>query len=124
MANEGTFTFALTIAKQPPMSADQVFNIFNQIFNVSSGKYIRDVITVSHTAETQIPMGQVVSAGYFAWYNADSVNYIKIRTGTGGTYFARTPAGHAGVFELEPTLLPYAIADTGDCDMEYAIYSR
>lgn len=124
MANNATFTFAITVDIEPPMASPIGYNIFNQIWVVASGIYQKAAVLISHTVDTAIPLGGVSAAGYFAFRNADPVNFISIKTSNGGVEFARPGPGRAGVLELPPTLAPYARADTADAWLEYYLQSR
>lgn len=72
------------------------------------------------TSATAIPMGSVATGGWARFKNEDPTNFIKIRAGSGGADVCKLLAGESAQFRLG-TNTPYAIADTGACDLSYHI---
>lgn len=72
------------------------------------------------TSETAINLGGISSLGYMLLVNRDPVNYVDIKTGTGGTIFARLdPAGGMLLLKVgSGVTAPYAIANTAACVIE------
>lgn len=122
--SNATLTFSMTADVEPPMNAESFFNIFEQLWTIGSGLWIRRTIAISNVADTLIDLGGVTSLGYMAYYNADPANYMKILTSLAGVAFCRPGPGRGGIFELEPGLVLYARADTAPVNMEYAIWTR
>lgn len=123
MANEVTLTASLSVSKIPPMVSAEGMNIANALYNLSSGIYSKGTLLVSHTAATVIPLGQVTTPGFAVLYNSDGTNYITIQDGSGGTEFLRLKAGQFDVVNFGPAVVPYAKANTADCNLQYLIFN-
>jgi len=75
------------------------------------------------TSEEAIDLGGLSTLGWAFFINVDPTNFIELRTGTGGTKFAKLQAnGGFALLRLGSGITaPYAIADTAACWMRYAI---
>ena len=88
-----------------------------------SKKFVRARQNIG-TTEEAIGLGEVTSPGWGIFVNRDATNFIHPRVGTGGSRFARLRPGKFAILELGADITaPFAIADTGACDMDYAIVS-
>lgn len=131
MADEGTFDFALTVSKIPPMVSAEGLNIAGYNFNVSSGIFSKGVLLVSHSAQTAIPLGQVSSPGFAIFINMDSVRTITIYNGNGGTSVSKIaelgpgdPAGDPSIIKLPTSCVPYAQSSgAADSNLLFCIFS-
>lgn len=120
MANEITFTASLSVSKIPPMSSADGMNNSNNTYSLSSGLQAKGVI-LAGTSATVIPLEQVTTPGWAAFYNSDSTNYVSIQDGSGGTEFLRILPGRYNYCTLGPAVVPYAKANTASCYLQYYI---
>ncbi len=121
MANE--LTLNATLAYADAESADEVLQIADLAATASTLKYVKAKQNIGITEEA-IGLGEVSSLGWGLFINRDSTNFIELRTGTGATKFAKLKHGEFAFFRFGSGITaPYAIADTGACQMEYIIVS-
>jgi hypothetical protein len=115
MANEGTVKLNLSFTKSGvSISLDSE----SVNFDVAGTNVIHNVQTIG-TSEEAILLGDAGAGGYLFLMNRDSTNYIEIRQASGASDFCRLLAGEPACFRLSPdATAPYAIADTGSCDLE------
>lgn len=75
------------------------------------------------TSEEAVNLGGLSSVGWCLIKNSDPTNYVELKTGTGGTVFAKLPPdtnqdGNGGVALLylgSGAQAPYAIANSNPC---------
>jgi hypothetical protein len=74
------------------------------------------------TSEEAITLGDVAAGGYVLAVNRDATNYVKLRPGTGIADLIRIGPGECALFRLDDdATAPYAIADTGSCEVEFVL---
>ena len=123
MANEITLTASLSLYKPSIMSSALSRSVTNFLQSMSGNFFVEGTISLA-TSDTAIPMGQVVAPHWGYFHNLDTVNFLTLKTASGGAYFAKLLAGEYAFFPLldtNPT--PYAKADTGALFTEYLIIS-
>ena len=78
------------------------------------------------TTEEAVNLGDVSSVGYAIFINRDTTNFIELRVATAGAKFAKLkPNGGVALLHLgSGAQVPYAIADTGACQMDVLILSQ
>ena len=123
MANEITFTASLSVAKIPPFSSAEGMNIANAPYSLSSGLYVKNVVTVPITTGVLVPLNQVTTPGWAVFYNSDSTNFIRLSLAVASNYFAKILPGRMIFMTLDPSATPYMIADTATCEMQYLIFN-
>jgi hypothetical protein len=123
MANEITITSSLTFYK-PSIMSSAISRAFNGLQrSVTGTTYVQDSMLAAITA-TLIPLGNVTNPHWAYFYNLDPVNYLQIQNGVSGTPFLRLLAGDPAVgVPLDPSVVPYVIANTAPVQMEYLIIS-
>lgn len=121
MANEVTVSVP-SLAYADSEGANEILTLAEKQASVSSKKYIKAKQSIG-TSEEAIVLGEVTAPGWAFFINRDSTNYIELRVATSGAKFAKMLAGEpAGPFRLgSGAQVPYAIADTGACVLEYLI---
>jgi len=126
MAGELNFTWALTVDKEPPMSAPIGMNVFNQKGNISSGKYAKGTVTASHTAPVAVPLGEVAgNCGYFGFRNPSETETVNILSASNGTVWAELGPLDSGCLKIPAAATPYAeAAGSTDVDIEYTLWAR
>lgn len=119
------FTANMSLRYLPSILDDPiVFQIVDLITNQTTKVYNSGQKVIG-TSEEAIPLGEVTSLGWFWARNLDETNFIQIRTGTGGTAFCKLLPGEACLLPLGSGITaPYAIADTAECNMQFAVFSR
>lgn len=123
MANEITLTASLSGYKAAIMGSAVAKSVTNFLATMTGNIIAEGSVSIA-TSDTAIPMGQVTQPNWCAFHNCDSTNFIKLKTASGGAYFARLYAGAWAFFPLEITLTaPYALADTAACVLEYLIFT-
>lgn len=116
MANEISFTHTLSFAKGNVASIGRTRTATP---TVSGAKYISNVQNIGTTAEA-IDIGDIGTPGW-AWFrNLDATNFVTIRIGASGADLAKLLPGESASFRLAASN-PYAIADSGACNVEYLI---
>lgn len=93
-----------------------------QSYDASGTPFIRSNQTIGTTVEA-LALGDVTSLGWAWFHNKDTTNYIKIRNGSGGADLIRVLPGMKQMVYLEPTCVPYAIANSAACVLDYFISS-
>lgn len=96
--------------------------VTNLLFTMTGNPYIEGVLSVL-TSATVIPLGSVVAPHWSFFNNLDVTNFVKVRNGASGADLVKLKPGECAFFPLLDTAVPYAIADTATCLMEYLILS-
>jgi hypothetical protein len=123
VANELTGSFALSLFKPSVMNQADGMSVANFIQSWSGTVYSKGPMEVSSSVPTAIPLGQVVSPGMCVFSNRDLVNYISIQNGSGGTEFLRLIQSDWAFCRLGPGVVPYALANTAGCTLQFWIIS-
>ena len=88
---------------------------------VSANFVMRIIYTVT-TAGGALPLGGIAAPGYFLMQNRDATNFILI-SNSGDPSLIKLKAGEYALLRFNTGVTPYAIADTGDVDVEYFLLS-
>lgn len=123
MASEIKVDLGITAYKSTIMTAEITRAIRNLTINMTADNFSEGVMSVA-TSATAVPLGQVTSLGWCFFANKDTANFLKIRNGSGGADVVKLLAGECCLFPFLNTGVPYAIADTAACLMEYLILGR
>ncbi len=98
--------------------------VSNLLASVATKKQIATKQSIG-TTEEEINLAEVVSPGWAFFINRDATNYIDLLTNTGGDRFARLQPGECAMLPLGPDAqIPFAIAHTAACQLEYLIISQ
>ena len=85
-----------------------------------SGAQVMDNVQNVGTSEEAILLGDVAAGGYWFVQNLDATNFVELRSGTGATDFIKLLAGEWAIFRTSAdATAPYAIADTGACNVRF-----
>ena len=118
MANELSLS-GLTIAFSKA-NCPSVDLVAGTITVTVSGNQIMDNVQSVGTSEEAILLGDVGTGGYWFVQNMDGTNFVELRSGTGATDFIRLNAGEWAIFRTSSDAsAPYAIADTGACNVRF-----
>jgi hypothetical protein len=120
MANEISLTASLSCFKSAIMGTAIGRSITNLLRNMSGSNYIQDTVVVP-TSATVVALGGVTNPHWSFWLNLDPINYIQLQNGVSGAVLVRLLAGDFAMFPLDQGATPYAISNTGACQMEYLI---
>lgn len=120
-------TGSITINK-PSVMSSAFSRAFTGILRNMGGNFITYGTMAVTTSALAIPLGQVTAPHWAYFLNLDPTNYIQLMNGASGAVFARllggsAPDGDMSLVPLDPACIPYAIANTASCQMEYAIAS-
>lgn len=114
----------MVMAKVPPLSSAIGRNITNAIFSLSSPAYSQGIESFSHSGATVVPLGSVANCGWSFFFNSDVSNFVTIRNGSGGADFLQLKPQEFFFGPLLPACVPYILADTANCLVEWLILSR
>lgn len=121
MADELTISASLAYADSE--GADELLAVADVTPNVSTKKYAKFKQSVG-TSEEALGLGEVTSLGYCLVINRDETNFVQLRTGTGGTYFAKLLPGEVALFRFgSGVTAPFVIADTAAYQIEVFLIS-
>lgn len=71
------------------------------------------------TSESAIYLGGVSAPGWAMFVNRDTTNFLELRVASSGAKFAKLKPGEFALLRLgSGAQAPYAIADTGACQLE------
>lgn len=129
MANEITLSAAL--GYRDSENTEGVLAVASRLQSVSTKKIARLKQNIG-TDEEAINLGDVSSPGVALFVNRDPTNFISLKVATGGAIFAKlrpdTGSNGKGGFALlelgSGAQAPYAVADTGACQMDIFIISQ
>ena len=85
-----------------------------------AGTQVMDNVQNIGLSEEAILMGDVAAGGYWFVQNLDAANFVQLRQATGATAFCKLLAGEWAIFRASADMTaPFAIADTGACDVRF-----
>ena len=122
MANELTLTASLTGYKASVMSSAVSRAVTGALFTMAGNYWTEGVVQIG-TSATAIPLGAVTAPHWAAFHNLDAANYLTIRNGSGGADLLKLLAGEYAFCPLLDSAVPYGLANTAACLLEYMIFS-
>ena len=122
MANEITLTFSLSFFKPAIMPVAISKALTGVQFTVTGTTYIEHSLLVP-TSATAFPLGTLTSPHWALFINQDLTNYVQIMNGASGAVLLRLQPGEGFPCPLDPTAVPYGIAHTAACQVDYLIIS-
>jgi hypothetical protein len=118
MAAELTVTGSLSFAKgNVPAIARARSGV---TFDVAGAKYVAGVQNIG-TSEEAIHLGDLGTPGWYYLRNLDNTNYIEVRPNTGVADCLKLKPGEFSVGRFAADAVPYAIANSGACNLEKLI---
>ena len=94
------------------------------IISLATAKLVHTKQSVG-TSEEAVTLGDISSRGFMILVNRDTSNYIEVKTGTGGTIYAKLfPSGSTAGINFcvvhcgSGAQSPYVIANNASCEME------
>lgn len=119
MANE--LTLNGSIVYDDGNNSGNSLSITDLLASVTTKKSIRHQQSIG-TSEEAIVLGEVTSPGWAIFINRDTTNFIELRVATGGAKFAKLLPGEFCLLRLGAgAQVPFAIADTSACLMDYIL---
>lgn len=119
MASEITLNVSMRFVK----GGTDIMPAFAQALarNVAGNNWIWNRQTIG-TSEEAILLGDAGAGGYFIAINRDATNFLSLRQASAAGNFVQLIAGDVCAFRLSPNATaPFAIADTGACELEYVL---
>lgn len=90
-------------------------------FNMAGSSYVQEVMSVPTTAGgTAIPLGSIVTPGWFAAINLDPTNYVTVLSAVAGTALVKLKAGEPCLFRFS-TAVPAMLANTAPCRVQFLL---
>lgn len=123
MANEITASVALSCFKSTIMAATVGRSKVATTFSMTANVYSAGTVSVGTSVEA-IPLGEVTTPHWAFFLNLDATNYLTLRNGSSGADLIRLYPGEFCVVPLDIAAVPYALADTAACLLEYLIFGR
>ncbi len=122
MSNE--LTLAASIEYDDGLVTDSLSILSgDDVRSLTTDKFHKSIQSVG-TSEEAVGLGDITTRCVCMLINLDSTNYIEVKTGTGGTIFAKLYPRGSGVganFCLVPlgsgAQSPFVIANTASCEM-------
>ncbi len=121
MAQEISFDVTLTVFKPTIMSAPISRRVSAQ-FDMA-GLFFSEGSLSAGTSATLVPLGQVTAVGWAYFKNMDPTNYVQILDGASGDPFLKLTPGGVFMGPLDSDVVPYALANTAVCQLEFLIFS-
>lgn len=119
MSNE--LTLNATLAYSDSEGSEVPLDVADLLATVSTLKYTKAKQSIGITEEA-INLGEVTAPGWALFINRDAANFIELRVATGGAKFAKLKAGEFAFLRLgSGAQVPFAIADTAPCQLEYFV---
>lgn len=122
MANEISFSGALSGFKSTAMAERVGRSVVDFLATMSGTAFASSTVTVA-TSATAIPLGSIVTPGWFWAKNLDATNFVRLMNGSGGAAVAKLLPGEPCVFRWDSLAAPYALADTAACLLDYLLFS-
>ena len=118
MADEITLS-GLTIAFVKTASPSISVTVGSITPDVAGTQYMDNVQNIGVTEEA-ILLGDVAPGGYWFVQNMDVTNFVQLRQATGAAAFCKLLAGEWAIFRASVDMTaPFAIADTGACNVRF-----
>lgn len=122
MANE--ITASGTLQYEDSEDTDANLQTLDLAVTVATKRITRLKQAVGFAAEEALVLGDVTAPGWVMLKNLDATNYITVKTGTGGTVFAKLLAGEFCLLRLgSGAQVPYVQSDTAACQLDVLICS-
>jgi hypothetical protein len=90
-------------------------------FTMTGNYYVQGEV-LALTSATVVPLGAVTTPHFAVFINHDATNFVKFRNGSGGADFLQLYPGEPFFGPLYGSCVPYVIADTASCVVEYLIF--
>lgn len=120
MASEITQSYSLSFFKAAAMIQSVSRSLSSHSIDWSGTKWIHHIASVA-TSATALGLGNVTTPHWAFFYNLDTSNYLTIRNGSSGADVLELRPGQSFVCSLYRSIVPYAVANTAACLLEYLI---
>ena len=109
-----------------PATEDSVSKIIEKIITVTGTEFIHGVQLIGTSEEVVQAIADIATEGFFIGRNLDTTNFITLGyadvTGSDDARPIKLKAGEPCMFRIATDSALYALADTGDCRLEYWIF--
>ncbi len=116
MANEITISASLSFSKGGKTASAGRSGLQD---DMTGSNYFQGTQTIG-TSEEALNKGDIGTPGYIWVRNLDATNFVEIRAGSSAADVVKLMPGKMALFYLASST-PYAIADSGACEIEYLI---
>jgi hypothetical protein len=89
-------------------------------WNVNGNAFVNQTILVP-TGGIAVPLGQVTAPHFSVWHNMDTNNFITVANVQGDQPFMHMGPSEFCFVSLDSSVVPWAIANTAACLLEYLI---
>ena len=119
MANGVTLNATMEYADST--GSDESIQVSALFASISNTQFIRHKQLIG-TSQEAIVLGDVTTPGWAMFVNRDTTNFITLLVASSGAVFAKLKPGEFALLRLgSGAQVPYALADTAACLMEYLI---
>ena len=116
------FTINGSLAYEDSEGTELSLQVVDLIASITTKSYSQFKKNIG-TAEEALPLAEVANPGWCVLINRDETNFVNIRVSTGGAIFAKLKPGEFCLLRLgSGAAVPYAIADTDECQVEGLIF--
>ena len=118
-------TLNANLAYSDAEGTEEVLDVVNLIKSVTTKILTRQKISVpTGTSVAGIDVGAVPTVGFVMFINKDPTNYVDLYTDSGQIFARLDPAGGFAFFKAgSDNQTPGALANSGDCQVEYLLIS-
>jgi hypothetical protein len=121
MANELSLTVAFSFNK-PGVSPGPIGPVTTpQTITVNGTDYVMSAMTAPITTAAVVDMAGITTPHWSYWINNDPTNYVQIQNGLTGAVLCRLLPGEQAAIPLDPTAVPYVLANTAPVSISYLI---
>lgn len=122
MANEVTVNISLAYSDSDGTQDSLASTNFLKTVATKRIAHIKQSIT---TSEVALNLGGISAPGFLLAINLDPTNFVSLRVASGGAKCAHLyPGGGPALIPLDSGMqVPYAIADTATCVIEFLVIS-
>lgn len=123
LVNGDTVTISLVTGNTAANGVQVVTVIDANDFSIpvaGNGSYVSGGV-FSTANGAAIPLASVSQPHWAFFQNLDPANYVQLKNGLAGAVFARLQAGEPAFLPLDPSCVPYALANTSSILLQYGI---
>lgn len=121
--NAISFTGSLTVYNPTSMAAAVARSVTDLLFNQTGDMYVQGTMSIA-TSATVIPLGGVTNPHWAFFMNHDDTNNLTIRNGASGADLIQLFPGECAFVPLAVASVPYGLANTAACELEFMIFMR
>lgn len=98
-------------------------SVVDQLIDVAAKRLLHGTQLIPTGVDTVLIRGGVQAAQLYVIINRDPTNFVTVKNGNGGLAIAKLKPGRFCVIPPGADMLtPYAVADTGACEVEVLVF--